>query len=189
MEKLSLFVGMAFDVVAAVASGVSEYLLTSGKSGWIPLVTNLAGFVGACLLVSLVFPKKRRLKLWKKVKQKWAQWKRFSPYRKEGRFEFETWSVAPSAGKNAARAIITAPSIETAESIFDAFRSQSDRKDPTWAYHAFARRLRDFGDQARSDAMFEKIGFLEVNEGWNRKESHRAHKRYFAGPVDSLSSA
>ena len=67
------------------------------------------------------------------------------------------WQVAPGAGRNAAKAIATAPTLEDVRGIWGAFLSAPRRTDTNWACWAFLSRLEEAG---HGDEINDLIGAL-----------------------------
>lgn len=59
---------------------------------------------------------------------------------------YERWKLSPGAGRNAAKAIAKAATLEEAREIWAAFYSASRRMDMNWAFWAFIARLEEAGE-------------------------------------------
>ncbi len=68
----------------------------------------------------------------------------------------EAWLRSPGAGRNAAKAIIAAPTLEEVREIWGAFFAAQRRTDTNWAFWAYAIRLEEagLGDEI-TDLTFE----------------------------------
>ena len=92
----------------------------------------------------------------------------------------KAWEVSPGAGRMAAQLIMTAPTLEEARRIYDAFRAASQREDAAPANWAFLRQLDKSGrEQEVYDLAFDLTGKEEdINvDGETAEELIRLHQQ------------
>lgn len=76
--------------------------------------------------------------------------------------DLQSWEVDRGAGRTAAGLIMTAPSVDEAQAIFDGHSAAARRTDPAWAAWAMLWRFEMAGDPEAARALAAAFGATEL---------------------------